>query len=541
MRKKRKSLITALAALMLSGAALAGCGSGNGASSDDTSANNGAAASDTAASNNGGTANAAEEKTGDANLKNHVDLVWYTVGDPAPDQDAVMAEFNKMLEKDMNTTIKLNFTSWNDWQTKYNLLLTTGEKVDLVYAANWLDFYKLAKQGAYQDITDLIPTYMPETYKTIPQEDWEAAKVGGKTYAVPNTLPNWSADGVYYREDWRQELNLPEIKDIDTLGAYLDGVKKNKANVIPYNGNPYDGLLDLFTFSTDFQLLGGYSSPVASQSYDHPRDIVIYPFTQEYADYVKKMKQWADAGYWSKNALTAKQQPEKMIQAGTGAIQWGNVDKASGFITDMKTKAPDMKLAYWNFSNMHNYVMADPTTNNAMAVPKSAQHAERALMVLDKLRNDPAYYNMLTYGLQGKDYDMDADGKHIVVPPAGADPKTFTGYNIASWGWTYAPNVLTTKTPGWEGFDAQKAAFAKMSKPNIFAGLAMDFDPVKSELAAVNSVVDQYGKPLMLGLVKDVDQSLKTYQDKLKAAGVDKLADYIKQEATAYFDEKGIQ
>lgn len=79
------------------------------------------------------------------------------------------------------------------------------------------------------------------------------------------------------------------------------------------------------------------------------------------------------------------------------------------------------------------------------------------------------------------------------------------------------------------------------SKPNLFAPITLDYEPVKSELAAVNEVKKQYDGQLRAGLVKDVDETLKTYQEKLKQAGVDKVADYIKKQANAYFDEKGIK
>ncbi|WP_240344249.1 DUF3502 domain-containing protein [Paenibacillus sp. SYP-B3998] len=45
----------------------------------------------------------------------------------------------------------------------------------------------------------------------------------------------------------------------------------------------------------------------------------------------------------------------------------------------------------------------------------------------------------------------------------------------------------------------------------------------------------------MMGLVPNVDQAIKTYQEKLKAAGTDKVLDYVKKQAAAYFDEKGIK
>lgn len=66
----------------------------------------------------------------------------------------------------------------------------------------------------------------------------------------------------------------------------------------------------------------------------------------------------------------------------------------------------------------------------------------------------------------------------------------------------------------------------------------MDYDPVKTELAAVNQVFEQYGKPLMLGLIPDVDAALKTYRDKLKSAGIEKLLTYVKEQSNQFLTKK---
>lgn len=91
-----------------------------------------------------------------------MELNWYLLGTANP--DLVKAEANKILEKDLNATIKLNFTTWTDWQTKYNLLLSSGEPVDMIFASSWADYFKYAKQGAFLDLTDLLPKYAPETW-----------------------------------------------------------------------------------------------------------------------------------------------------------------------------------------------------------------------------------------------------------------------------------------------------------------------------------------------------------------------------------------
>ncbi|MBB6673552.1 extracellular solute-binding protein [Cohnella nanjingensis] len=531
--KKTGSLLLSLTLL---GTVLAACGGNSDNNGNSQASPSGSPSSSGSASPSAG-GDAAKPDT-----SKKVELVWYLLGDASSESAKVNAEFNKLLEKDLNTTVKFNFTTWNDWQTKYNLLLASGEKIDMLFASTWADYYKFANQGAFLPLDDLLPKYAPETWNKVPQQDWTEATVKGKIYAVPATYPEYTPDGLVYREDWRQELNLPEIKDLDTLEAYLDGVKKAKPDVTPINGKAWNEAYTLFKSYSGYEQIGGDSGVVVAKSYDAPRDIVAYPFTDEFEAWVKRMKTWADKGFWTSDSLASQKEAGDAIKVGTGAVYWRNAPGAGGYITDMEKNKPDIKMGYFPFTRFHNYAMPTLSVNNAMAIPKSAPNPERTLMVLDKLRNDPKYYDLLTYGIEGTHYSIADDGKSIVKPPKGMEgKKDFKGYDIASWGWRIESMSREKQAAGWTGFDALLAEFKAESKPNIFSPVLLDYAPVKSQQAAVNQVFEQYGKPLMMGLVKDPDKSLATFRDQLKKAGVDKIVDYIKTEASKYYDEKGIQ
>ncbi|TYP73968.1 extracellular solute-binding protein [Paenibacillus methanolicus] len=528
MKQKRASLFVVLTMLT---SLLAACGGNN-----NNGGNAPAPANDGAASNNGAAVNGEAAADGEKKLEK-VELTWYLLGDAHKDQDKVVAEFNKMLSKDLNATIKLNFTTWNDWQTKYNLLLTSGEKVDMIFASSWSDYYKLAKQGAFLDLKDLLPQYAPTTWGNVPKQDWESVTVAGGIYAVPNTNAEYTPDGFVYREDWRKELNLPEFTDVNSIEAYLDAVKTQK-KVTPINGAAYENVQRLFRTWYDFQPIG--SDVIGATSYDAPRDIQVIPFTAQFEEWVKRMKTWADKGYWNKNALSSKQEAGDFIKTGQGAYYWRNPSSAGGFINEITAKQLKMEIGYFPFTRFHNYVIPTLPIANGMAIPKSSKNPERSLMVLDKLRNDSAYFNLLTYGIEGTHWAKGEDDKTIVIPAPGVDLNKTPRYDIASWGWRYEPNMKGEKG-GWAGLDKLKEEFKPISKPDIFGPIYMDYEPVKAELAAVNQVFEQYGKPLMLGLTSNVDASLMTYRDKLKAAGIEKVLEYVKTEANKYYDEKGIQ
>lgn len=478
--------------------------------------------------------------SGKPDTSKKVELVWYLLGDPHPDTEKVVAEWNKMLEKELNTTVKLNFTSWNDWQTKYNLLLTSGEKIDMIFASTWADYYKFASQGAFMPLDELLPVYAPETWSKVPKQDWVEATVKGKIYAVPATYPEYTPDGLVYREDWRKELGLPEITDLDSLEAYLDGVKKAKPDVTPINGKAWNEAYTLFKAYHGYEQIGGDSGVVVARSYDTPRDIIAYPFTDEFEAWVKRMKTWADKGFWTSDSLSSQKEAGDAIRTGNGAVYWRNAPGAGGFIVGLKETNPEIEMGYFPFTRFHHYAMPTLSVNNAMAIPKSAANPERSLMVLDKLRNDPKHYDLMTYGIEGTHYSIAEDGKSIVPPASAKNNKDWKKYDIASWGWRIESNSREKQASGWEGFDKLLEEFKSISKPNIFAPVLLDYKPVKSQQAAVNQVFQQYGQPLMMGLVPDVDKALEVFRKQLKAAGVDDIVEYVKTEANKHFDEKGI-
>ncbi|WP_123041632.1 extracellular solute-binding protein [Cohnella candidum] len=537
--KRYGSLLIALTMLI---AVLAACGGNSGNKEGASSPSASPSASDSASSPSAG----GDSDKPDTSKK--VELVWYLLGDPHKDTDKVIAELNKNLEKDLNTTIKLNFTTWTEWQTKYNLMLTTGEKIDMIFASTWADYFKYAKKGSFLPLDDLLPKYAPVTWSKVPEQDWTEAKVvasgsdKAQIFAVPATYPEYTPDGFVYRDDWRQELGLPEIKDLDSIEAYLDGVKKAKPKVTPINGKAFNEMLALFRATHQYENVGSGDGNLMVAKYSNPRDIVAYPFTPEFEAWAKKMKEWADKGYWNSDTLNSQKEAGDAIKAGNGAVYWRNAPGAGGYIVGVGQTNPDIKLGYFPFNRLYGYATPNLSVNNAMAIPKSAANPERSLMVLDKIRNDPKYFDLFVYGIEGTHYSIADDGKTLVSPPKGMTvTQDWKRYDIASWGVRVESMVREKQGSGWEGFDALLEEFKGMSKPNIFAGITLDYEPVKANKAAVDQVFEQYGKPLMLGLVKDVDKSIATFRDKLTKAGYEKVLEYTKTEANKYFDEKGIQ
>lgn len=114
-----------------------------------------------------------------------VELVFWMLGDPPKDLQLVNDELNKLTLKDLNCTVKINMTSWTDWMNKYTLLLSSGQPIDLIFTAEWVNYNQFALKGAYKPLDTLVPANATLLWKFVPKDMWEAVKVGGKIYTCP--------------------------------------------------------------------------------------------------------------------------------------------------------------------------------------------------------------------------------------------------------------------------------------------------------------------------------------------------------------------
>lgn len=462
-----------------------------------------------------------------------VELVWYAIGTGPADGEMVMAEFNKVLSEKYNTTIKLNYTGWDDWENKYNLLLTSGEKIDLVYVNATL-YNRYAPVGAFKDLTELFPTLMPKTYAFFDEDSLGQMSVDGKIYAVPLSMHGYIPYGIFYRKDLADKYGCEPITDIATFESYMDAIVANEPGITPYNGNPSDAFLYMFRANYGFETIAGStSSIIVMGDIDDTGSVIAYPFTDEYVEWSKKIKEWADRGYWSSNCLSATLGTWDNIQVGTSAISVENPEGVASLVTTISKLNPDFAFDYWCFTSLTGYSVPNPVLQDGFAVPQSSQNTERTLRILEAIKTDPELYDLYMYGIEGYHYDLTEDGQ-LVTPSASQDPSVVTGYDPAGAGWGMrVEDLVRTNVTQWSGLEPLMDEIRSISVPNRYGAISLDYADVQAELAAVNQVVQQYGTPINVGLVDDVDAAIAEYRQKLTDAGIDKLVAYVQETVTA--------
>jgi putative aldouronate transport system substrate-binding protein len=451
-----------------------------------------------------------------------VELVLYIIGVEQPRQSEIDENFNKLVLEKLNATLRVNYIGWSEWRTRYPLLFSSGEAFDMAYTATWLNWSELAMRGAFKVLDELWPAYAPKNYARQSQTALQQATVNGHLYVIPTLLETFHTFGPIYRAELAQPYGWDgKMENFQDVGRFLQIVKDNNPGIEPYalhaEGSNFDDILigfdEKFGLSTFF---------VIDPTQDNPKLQAFWEW-RSVPEFLTLMKQWSDAGYWSKSALS-DQDSEKFLN-GRGGMRIHNIDTYEG----MYRQRPNYDIRYSNFVKDPSYLAF---TQDALAIPTTARNTERALALYELITNDEQVFRPFFYGIEGKSYELvNQNGQQQVQP-----------INTEAYAWS---NLWAARTPEFFlpaagsplDIPVIKAGMREHIKDGVksqkFRSLILDTSSYATEFAACYSAHQQYWMPLEAGYVDPV-AGLREYQEKMTAAGIEKVRTEVQKQLDAY-------
>nr|WP_321152388.1 extracellular solute-binding protein [uncultured Acetatifactor sp.] len=534
----KKKVVSVLLTLALAATMLAGCGDKKTADSALEESESSPAQESTAQqeespeeSSDAPDGSSADQST-EPDYSEHVDLVFYLLGDAPAGLQSVQDAINEILEEKVNASVEFQFSTWTDWGEKYKMVLTTGG-VDLIYTANWASFGQLAQNGAFLGLDDLLDTVSPDLKAAIDPAALNGCMVNGELMTIPCLWKQYTCNGIEYREDLREKYDLPVPDSLENLKAYLLGIQENDPSqgLLP---NGY-GILD-YTTTNIIHCSYGQRASVES-----PSEVIDYWFSDQFIEDMKLMKEWADLGFWSRSALSDTTDPFERYENGMFVCMssGNNPNKFTTRVEAWTTSHPDWKTAYHTFAEGDGYVWSTTPTADATAITKDCKNPERAMKVLELLVMDKELNLLTQYGIEGVHYEVAEDGTY----------KNLSG----EFGYE-ALNAWSLRNPAYklangqggvlmqEMFDHYTEVIEEKGTPSVdpFGGFSEDSSSYSAEKAAVETVWNEYGKPLEMGVVDDVETSVETLRQKLKEAGLDTVREGWKKQWLDYVEKNGL-
>lgn len=521
--KGKKMASSLLAVLMLTGALTACSSSKDNASSNDAAATK---SPETSANNTGGVDTSKEAK-----------LTYYLWGSEGVQNKAILAEINKKLKADINTTLEIKYIDWPDIATKYPLLFASGEQFDLSHASPGapVNYYTLASEGALVDITDMLDKVAPKLKAEIPASVWENTKVKGKIYGVPSLYSEYTPSGYAYRVDLLKKYGMEKIASIDDMVKYMDNVVANES-FPPINGKAEDAQ-NMFRMLVDTtgQWLNapGISTNeinLVTKSAEDYKTVFSPAYTQEFEDWAVKMREWADKGYWGKDVLSSSLGSKDNFRAANSAGYLTHTQDWLGQYGGDKTALPGVETDFYTFAEANKKIKRKMGVDNSTVISVNSENPERSLMVIEKFMTDESYYNLIQNGIEGKQYVME---NGVKKQPAGFNEKT-DGGGFAAWSLRNDKFVVPTDTEN----PIRNSLFAEWDKVAIndpYNGFTFDPANVTTEIASISNVNSQLGIQLMLGKTsKDPKAAVAEYREQLKKAGIDKVIAEVEKQLAEF-------
>ncbi len=462
----------------------------------------------------------------------YVELTWYFPGTwPQPEQDLVFEEVNKMLLEKINCKVNFKPLTYGEYNDKISTVIAAGDNWDIAFTSNWTNNYTAnASKGAFLDMTDMLPTYMPNTYKQVSPAFWEAAKVNGKIYGVTNEQVSARIADLTLPKDYLIESGYDfekqyKANDISTLEPFFATMKEKYPN--NYSG---------FVVANSAEYLrqdwvgGGYAVPGAIEIDGDGKTIVNQFETEAFKKFAATLRDFNAKGYLGSEILIAK----------NGIADKADEDAKIVMITAGGTYKPGVE-AEANAASKHELVVFSSgeavlttggITATMTAVNSNSENPERALMVLELMNSTPEgeahnkIYDTLNYGIEGTHFNYTADG-HVERTQQGKDKYP------ANMTWMWASAYQATPEVGKDlSFAADTRAFNDAAKVSPACGFSFDAEPVKTEIANCTNVIEEYRVQIQLGMLDEAGYD--GFLAKLDSAGAKTVIVEIQKQYDAW-------
>ncbi|WP_019910954.1 ABC transporter substrate-binding protein [Paenibacillus sp. HW567] len=477
---------------------------------------------------------------GNPDTSEFVKIKYLVLGDkPTNGQfEKVFAKVNAIMKEKINAELDWQWIEWADWQTKYNLTLASGEPIDLItIGTDWLDTWANAQRGAFMPLDELLPKFAPETWKSIPAEDWEQSKYNHQIVLIPeNDLTQWVNHGFFYRGDWAKEAGITEpIKDWEGIAKYMQFVKDNKKGVIPWENGPanisFGGFVQSYTDNLELPISTGMLPVFAAKSWEEKYTVVSPVFGDVFEKYAAMMKDWADRGFWREDALNNKNDPRAALRAGLAGLDQYHTEIFAGLRVQMDKEQPGSDLQMFPFARTRGTnLLETPVTHGGTSVGAHSKNPERALMAYDLIRNNEEIYHLINYGIEGVQYEI-KDGKRS-LPASYVESQD--SYSSNFWGGRVDKFEIPSDTRWDQLEETLYAEYDKIKKAYPYGKFVFDKTPVDAELTAISQVTAEMGPAIALGKAGDPVQAVQQFRDKLKKAGYDKVIAELQQQMDAF-------
>lgn len=460
------------------------------------------------------------------NVSGGDELLYYVMGSEGKDMGWVLNEVNALVKEKTGITLNFQFLT----EDNYDLVLSSGEAYDLIFAPDWMNYWENAAKGAFAEISDEdLQKHAPYIWEH-GQEPLQASIYKGVRYGIPN-IRQYAADRcLVARGDLMKKYHIADLNSKENVEAYLTAVAENEPNMLPFDVPGNQSYLMLAMFATDWGWVPVGSLSYGEQVYFHKDDpehkLFLAAEQPEMKEFTETMKRWNDKGFFSKSVLSNKTQSIDSFKSGRSALAFVNTPSDCQNVWN-ELSADDR--ADWDIKFYARYEKQQQLygyNNNMVAISAFSQNKDTALKVLNEMYASKEIVRMLNYGIEGTHYEVTADNKVKML-----DPDAFGWVNTGIINDTY----LLDAALDFPGCDELVQKFKDMRFYNAAVNCPISDEGIREIKLALTEVYNQYTAPRYYGIITGTpEQAIEKEVTALKTAGVDQFLQSIQSQLDEY-------
>ena len=169
-----------------------------------------------------------------------LDIYWVGNGDNEAVRAGVEAAVNEYIEPLIGANVSYHIIGWGDWNDKAINALQSGEKMDLIFTADWEGYGVEVAGGLLLPLDDLLEEYGQGIKETLPQTFLDGVKVNGVLYGIPTNKELCVPEGFIINKTAAEEIGWdvtaddPSIKTTADLEPWLAKYKELHPDKYPY-------------------------------------------------------------------------------------------------------------------------------------------------------------------------------------------------------------------------------------------------------------------------------------------------------------------
>lgn len=455
------------------------------------------------------------------------------------DREMVVDKINEYIADKLNCDIDITMCDF----TRYPMIVNSGEEVDMIWAASWLNVFDYAKQGGFQDVKELMENKFPNLLDTVySKDDWDRISVDDGYYIIPgHNTDLWSSNsqwGIVWRDDLRKELGCEPITDWETMEAYAEAVKAAYPEVYPWhenvNGGLWHSMLEKYHIYTEY----GYGTNTLYLDLD-TLETGNFTSLDSVKEYATTIRRWVENGYVQPDIASNTDDAVESFISGKYA---GSTDAyISSFYSQYLPRAqeahPDWDVRFMSYGEMFGLSIDKSVAMTCAAIPMNSKNAERTLAFIELMLTDDYLYDLVNYGVEGVHYEIDPETGYY-KSLQGNNVTYANGNNFGSIFINYDAVIPSEQSILGEKYKAEKLDPVKVD--NFWADFQYDASSYDEYVSSTSAAMDQYWTPILTGAYADVDAALEEATKQMEAAGVLEIQKALEPQWEAYVQEKGI-